>query len=162
MSAAERGADDGGHGPLDEVDRALVQALRQDGRATLSSLAAMTGLSLSAVQARVRKLEARDVITGYRAVVDPEVLGLPITAFVEITPLDQSQVDDAPERLREVPGIEACYSVAGGANYLLLVRVASPRALEELLGSIRREASVSTRSTVVLQTYFEGRANAAP
>lgn len=142
---------------LDDVDRALVQALREDGRATLATLAGVTGLSQSAVQARVRKLEARGVIVGYRAVVDPEAVGLPITAFVEITPLDQSQADDAPDRLRDVPGIEACYSVAGDANYLLLVRVPSPSALEDLLGLIRREASVSTRSTIVLRTYFDGR-----
>ncbi len=142
---------------LDVVDRALVQALREDGRATLATLAGITGLSQSAVQARVRKLEARGVIAGYRAVVDPEAVGLPITAFVEITPLDQSQADDAPERLLDVPGIEACYSVAGNANYLLLVRVPSPSALEDLLGVIRREASVSTRSTIVLRTYFDGR-----
>jgi Lrp/AsnC family leucine-responsive transcriptional regulator len=142
---------------LDDVDRALVRALREDGRATLAALAGVTGLSQSAVQARVRKLEARRVITGYRAVVDPEAVGLPIAAYVEITPLDQSQADDAPERLRDVPGIEACWSVAGNANYLLLVRVPSPSALEDLLGEIRREASVSTRSTVVLRTYFEGR-----
>lgn len=144
-------------GTLDDVDRALVRALREDGRATLAALAGVTGLSQSAVQARVRKLEARRVITGYRAVVDPDAVGLPIAAYVEITPLDQSQADDAPERLRDVPGIEACWSVAGNANYLLLVRVPSPSALEDLLGEIRREASVSTRSTVVLRTYFEGR-----
>jgi Lrp/AsnC family leucine-responsive transcriptional regulator len=143
--------------PLDDVDRALVQALREDGRATLAALATVTGLSQSAVQARVRKLEARGVITGYRAVVDLEAVGLPLTAFVEITPLDQSQTDDAPERLRALPGIEACYSVAGDANYLLLVRVPSPSALEDLLGVIRREVRVSTRSTIVLRTYFDGR-----
>nr|WP_125778208.1 Lrp/AsnC family transcriptional regulator [Antribacter gilvus] len=146
----------------DEVDRAIVRALREDGRTTLAQLSEVSGLSLSAVQVRVRKLEARGVITGYRAVVDPESVGLPLTAFVEVTPFDQSQEDDSPERLRDLPGIEACYSVAGNANYMLLVRVASPRALEELLGQIRRAASVYTRSTVVLQTYFEGRPVAAP
>lgn len=142
---------------LDGVDRTIVQALRADGRATLATLAEASGLSQSAVQARVRKLEGRGVITGYRAVVDPETVGLPITAYVEITPLDQSQADDAPERLRDIDGIEACWSVAGASNYLLLVRVPSPSALEDLLGRIRREAGVSTRSTIVLRTYFEGR-----
>jgi Lrp/AsnC family leucine-responsive transcriptional regulator len=140
---------------LDDVDARLVAALRADGRATLATLAGVTGLSQSAVQARVRKLEARGVITGYRAVVDPAALGLPLTAFVEIRPFDQAQDDDAPERVRSLPGVEACYSVAGEANYTLVVRVASPQALEELLGEIRREARVSTRSTIVLQTYFE-------
>ena len=142
--------------PLDGVDRALVDALRKDGRTTLAVLSEISGLSLSAVQVRVRKLEARGVITGYRAVVNPEAVGLPLSAFIEITPLDQAQEDDAPDRLRGMPGIESCYSVAGNANYLLTARVASPRALEELLGRIRRTAKVSTRTTVVLQTYFEG------
>ncbi|WP_278186886.1 Lrp/AsnC family transcriptional regulator [Myceligenerans salitolerans] len=141
----------------DDVDRTIVSALRADGRTTLAALSEATGLSLSAVQVRVRKLESRGVISGYRAVVDPEAIGLPLTAFIEITPLDQAQEDDAPMRLRELPWIEACYSVAGNANYLLLVRVPSPRELEGLLGQIRRTAQVSTRSTVVLQTYFEGR-----
>ncbi|MBL0885557.1 Lrp/AsnC family transcriptional regulator [Myceligenerans sp. I2] len=141
----------------DDVDRTIVSALRADGRTTLAALSEATGLSLSAVQVRVRKLESRGVISGYRAVVDPEAIGLPLTAFIEITPLDQAQEDDAPMRLKDLPGIEACYSVAGNANYLLLVRVASPRELEGLLGQIRRTAQVSTRSTVVLQTYFEGR-----
>ncbi|WP_318842769.1 Lrp/AsnC family transcriptional regulator [Myceligenerans pegani] len=141
----------------DDVDRTIVSALRADGRTTLAALSEATGLSLSAVQVRVRKLESRGVISGYRAVVDPEAIGLPLTAFIEITPLDQAQEDDAPQRLRDLPGIEACYSVAGNANYLLLVRVASPSQLEGLLGQIRRTAQVSTRSTIVLQTYFEGR-----
>lgn len=141
----------------DDVDRTIISALRADGRTTLAALSEATGLSLSAVQVRVRKLESRGVISGYRAVVDPEAIGLPLTAFIEIMPLDQAQEDDAPMRLRNLPGIEACYSVAGNANYLLLVRVASPRSLEDLLGQIRRTAQVSTRSTVVLQTYFEGR-----
>jgi Lrp/AsnC family leucine-responsive transcriptional regulator len=141
----------------DDVDRTIVSALRADGRTTLAALSEATGLSLSAVQVRVRKLESRGVISGYRAVVDPEAIGLPLTAFIEIMPLDQAQEDDAPMRLRNLPGIEACYSVAGNANYMLLVRVASPRELESLLGQIRRTAQVSTRSTIVLQTYFEGR-----
>ncbi|WP_460704768.1 Lrp/AsnC family transcriptional regulator [Myceligenerans halotolerans] len=141
----------------DDVDRTIVSALRADGRTTLAALSEATGLSLSAVQVRVRKLESRGVISGYRAIVDPEAIGLPLTAFIEITPLDQAQEDDAPQRLKDLPGIEACYSVAGNANYLLLVRVAAPRELEGLLGQIRRTAQVSTRSTVVLQTYFEGR-----
>lgn len=141
----------------DDVDRRIVSALRADGRTTLAALSEATGLSLSAVQVRVRKLESRGVIAGYRAIVDPEAIGLPLTAFIEIMPLDQAQEDDAPMRLKDLPGIEACYSVAGNANYLLLVRVASPRELEGLLGQIRRTAQVSTRSTVVLQTYFEGR-----
>ena len=59
---------------------------------------------MSAVQARVRRLESRGVITGYAAAVDHEALGLPLAAFVAITPLDPAQPDDAPQRLTEARG----------------------------------------------------------
>jgi Lrp/AsnC family leucine-responsive transcriptional regulator len=141
----------------DATDRLLVRLLAADGRATLATLAGRAGLSVSAVQARVRRLEARGVITGYAAAVDHEALGLPLAAFVAITPLDPAQPDDAPQRLTAVDAIEACYSVAGEDHYLLLVRAASPRALEGVLQEIRARANVATRTTIVLQTFFERR-----
>jgi Lrp/AsnC family leucine-responsive transcriptional regulator len=141
----------------DDVDRALVAQLAGDGRATLASLAGAAGLSVSATQARVRRLEQRGVIRGYAADVDPEALGLPLAAFIAITPLDPAQPDDAPERLKALPAVEACYSVAGDESYLLLVRVASPQRLEVLLRQIRQVANVRTRTTVVLQTFYERR-----
>ena len=141
----------------DAVDEGIVRALSADARATLSDLSAAVGLSVSAVQTRVRRLEARGVITGYRAVIEPAAVGKPLSAFVEITPLDPAQPDNAPELLEHLSEIDACHSVAGKASYILLVRVASPRHLESLLGEIRTAASVSTQTTVVLQTYYENR-----
>ena len=62
-----------------------------------------------------------------------------------------------PELLEHLSEIEACHSIAGDAAYLLFVRVATPRALEALIRDIRQAASVNTRTTVVLQTFFENR-----
>ncbi len=141
--------------PLDEIDRLLVRELIADGRATLSNLAEKASLSVSAVQSRVRRLEARGVIRGYTASVDPEAWGRALSAFVAITPLDPSQPDDAPARLRHIEAVEACHSVAGEESYVLLVRVGSPRQLEELLQEIRSTANVKTRSTVILRTFYD-------
>lgn len=141
----------------DDIDSGIVRAVLQDARATLADLSAAVGLSVSAVQARLRRLEARGVITGYRALVDAESVGKPLAAFVEITPLDPGQPDNAPELLEHLAEIEACHSVAGDAAYILLVRVASPRHLEALVRDIRFAASVNTRTTVVLQTFYENR-----
>lgn len=140
---------------LDDTDRLLVRALVADGRATLSALAEKAGLSISAVQSRVRRLESRNVIRGYTAKIDPESVGQNLSAFVAITPLDPSQPDDAPTRLRNLPEVVSCHSVAGDESYVLLVRVASPRALETLLQAIRMAANVNTRSTVILQTFYD-------
>ncbi|MBT8797641.1 Lrp/AsnC family transcriptional regulator [Microbacterium flavum] len=141
----------------DAVDLRILGEVSRDGRATLSDLSAATGLSVSAVQARLRRLESRGVITGYRATLDPEAAGRPLSAFVEITPLDPAQPDIAPELLEHLDAIEACHSIAGDAAYMLFVRVASPRALEDLIRDIRMAANVRTRTTVVLQTFYEHR-----
>jgi Lrp/AsnC family leucine-responsive transcriptional regulator len=144
--------------PLDDaIDAGIVRAVSNDARATLADLSAAVGLSVSAVQTRLRRLEARGVITGYRALVDAEAVGKPLAAFVEITPLDPAQPDNAPELLEHLSEIEACHSIAGDASYILLVRVATPRHLESLIRDIRSAASVNTRTTVVLQTFYENR-----
>src|SRR5262249_28328576 len=124
---------------------------------SFTELARQAGLSVSAVHQRVRRLETDGVITGYAALCDPVVIGLPLTAFVSIKPFDPSAPDDAPQRLRHLSAVEACHSVAGDENYILKVRVASPAALEDLLQQIRSLASVSPRPTVVLSTAYENR-----
>lgn len=141
----------------DAVDRRIAATLARDSRTTLAELASVVGLSVSAVQARVRRLEKRGVIAGYRAMLVPEAVGRPLAAFVEITPLDPAQPDNAPELLEHLTEIETCHSIAGNAAYMLFVRVGSPRALEALIRDIRGAAQVSTRTTVVLQTFFENR-----
>ena len=142
---------------MEEIDRAIVTALTLDGRLSYTDLAERVGLSVSAAHQRVRRLEQRGVLKGYSARVDFTALDLPLTAFVAIRPLDPSQADDAPDRLANLPEIEACYSVAGEDHYLLLVRVRGPQDLERLLQDIRSAANVSTRTTVVLSTAYEGR-----
>ena len=144
--------------PLDDLDRALLRLLAEDGRRSYADLARETGLSTSAVHQRVRRLEQRGAIRGYTARIDPAVAGLPLAAFISIQPIDPAAPDDAPERLRHLTAIEACHSVAGTESYILQVRVAGPAELEQLLQEIRALAGVSTRTTVVLSTPWEWRA----
>lgn len=140
---------------MEDIDRRIIELLSADGRMSFTDLGKETGLSTSAVHQRVRRLEKRKVIRGYRAVVDPDALGLPLTAFVSIKAFDPSAEDEAPEKLAGIAGIESCYSVAGEDAYILKVRVASPVALEGLLSEIRGVAGVSTRTNVVLSVPFE-------
>jgi Lrp/AsnC family leucine-responsive transcriptional regulator len=156
-SPAESGGGSGAGGGAVDVDHALLAALAREGRASYTELAEKVGLSVSAVHQRVRRLEQRGLITGYRAMLQPKALGLPLTAFVSITPIDVAQPDDAPARLAHLSAIEECHSVAGMESYILKVRVASPDALETLLQEIRTAANVTTRTTVVLSTFYEDR-----
>jgi Lrp/AsnC family transcriptional regulator, leucine-responsive regulatory protein len=140
-----------------DTDRLILQLLAADGRMSFTDLGKATGLSTSAVHQRVKRLEQRGVIQGYGATVDHDQMGLPLTAFVSVKPIDASEPDDYPQRLREIRSIESCWSVAGDESYILKVRVATPGELEELLASIRSAANVSTRTTIVLSTPYENR-----
>ena len=142
---------------MEDLDREIVRLLAHDGRRSFTDLAKDTGLSVSAVHQRVRRLEKRGIIRGYAADIDADEVGLPLTAFVSIKPIDPAAPDDAPDRLAHLDAIEACHSVAGDESYILKVRVRDPGALEALLQEIRAAANVSTRTTVVLSTPYEGR-----
>ena len=142
---------------LDRRDLDILGALQRDARATYADVGKQVGLSPSSVHQRVRKLEQSGVIRGYRATVDPEAIGLQVTALVAAMPLDPKQPDDLPERVEELPEVEACYSVAGEANYVLKVRTRTTEALEDLLRTIREKGGVQTRTTIVLSTPFEDR-----
>jgi Lrp/AsnC family transcriptional regulator, leucine-responsive regulatory protein len=139
------------------MDRQIVQLLARDGRMSYTDLAKATGLSTSAAHQRVRRLEERGVIRGYTAVVDADAVGLPLTAFISVTPLDPSAPDDVADRLADIDQIEACHSVAGEESYILKARVGAPGDLEDLLSRIRTVANVRTRTTIVLSTPYESR-----
>ena len=142
---------------LDQRDLDIVAALQEDARATYADVARRVGLSASSVHQRVRRLEEAGVIHGYRAVVDPEALGLYVTALISVMPLDPKQPDDLPDRVREFHEIEDCYSVAGAENYVLKVRTGTTGDLQDLLRRLREKGGVQTRTTVVLSIPFEGR-----
>ncbi len=142
---------------LEELDKHIVALLAGDGRMSFTDLGRETGLSVSAVHQRVRRLEQRGVIQSYAARISAAEIGLPLTAFVSLKPIDPAASDDAPEKLAHLEAIEACHSVAGEENYILKVRVSGPTELEALLHEIRALAAVNTRTTVVLSTPYEGR-----
>jgi Lrp/AsnC family leucine-responsive transcriptional regulator len=142
---------------LDERDLAIVAALQEDARATFAEIGARAGLAASSVHDRVRRLEQAGVIRGYHAEVDPQGIGLFVTALVSVTPLDPKQPDDLPERVLEFPEVLDCHSVAGAENYVLKVRTRTTPDLEDFLRRLREKAEVQTRTTVVLSTPFEHR-----
>ena len=142
---------------MEDTDRLIMRLLAADGRMSFTDLAKETGLSVSAVHARVKRLEKKGTIQGYRAEVSLDELGLPLVAFVSVRPIDPAAPDDTPQRLAHLAPIEACHSVAGEESYILKVRVATPSDLEALLQEIRAAANVATRTTIVLSTPVQSR-----
>jgi len=142
---------------VEPTDRKILQLLATDGRMSFTDLGKATGLSTSAVHQRVKRLEMRGLIQGYGATINHAEIGLPLTAFISIRPMDPSQPDDCASRLEHIEEIESCWSTAGEESYILKVRSTTPQELEELLARIRSAANVSTRTTIVLTTYYENR-----
>lgn len=142
---------------MENLDRQILALLARDGRMSYTDIGKATGLSTSAAQQRVRRLEQRGTITGYRACISGGALGLMLTAFIDVKPFTPEQPDDTPELLGSIEQVVSCYSVAGEANYLLKVQVANAAELEELLATIRSKGRVSTHTTVVLSTPYEDR-----
>jgi Lrp/AsnC family transcriptional regulator, leucine-responsive regulatory protein len=145
---------------VDTLDRRIIAALRENGRATYAELGRKVGLSASAVHERVGKLEATGVITGYHAMVDPSAVGLGVTALIGIHSTDVADDEDVAASLAQLAEIESCYRVAGDESFVVKVRVGTVDELEQTLGRLRRIDGVArTRTTLVLSTRFEGRPN---
>ena len=141
---------------MDRLDRSILGLLEKDARLTYGQIGKSVGLAASSVHDRVRKLEKKGVIKGYRAEIDFDEVDLPITAFVSLA-LRPASPDKIPSRIAEFPLVESCYSVAGDNSYALIVRAPSTKALEDLLDSLRAKLEVVTKSTIVLSTPFERR-----
>ncbi|HET8657428.1 MAG TPA: Lrp/AsnC family transcriptional regulator [Micromonosporaceae bacterium] len=143
---------------LDQIDRHLVELLRTNARLSYAELARQVGLSAPAVHERVGKLEAAGVIRGYRADIEPESIGLGVTAVIGIVQAGDTEIDDVVTQLRELPEIESCYFLAGQESFLLTVRVGTIAELEDLVIRLNRLSGVAaTRTTVALSTKWEGR-----
>jgi Lrp/AsnC family leucine-responsive transcriptional regulator len=127
-----------------------VSSARSDGRMTMTELARRIGLSKTPCQARVRKLEAEGFIKGYRAVLDPEKMGLGHVTFVEVRLSDtrESALRAFNAAIQSVPEIEQCHMIAGAFDYLLKVRSrdidAYRRVLGEVISALPHVASTST------------------
>jgi Lrp/AsnC family leucine-responsive transcriptional regulator len=144
---------------LDEVDRRLVLALSRDGRRSAAALAKDLSLSRQAVTERIRDLERRGVIRGYRADVDPLALGLEVRAQVRIT-LDASA---APAREKEVlrrltanPLVRSVYRVSGEDCFVAQVLCRRIEDVSALLAELQATRVLqSSRTSFVLETVLE-------
>ena len=144
---------------MDDIDRRLLTALLADARTSWADLARQVGLSAPAVQDRVRKLEREGVLRGTTARLDAARAGLGVSALVGLQQREGVDADDIVDRLREVPEIEDCWFVAGEEAFVVKVRVADLDDLDRTLRVLRHVPGVTrTRTTVVLNTPFEGRA----
>jgi Lrp/AsnC family leucine-responsive transcriptional regulator len=133
----------------DATDHAILAALERDGRLSYADLADSVDLSKTATWGRVRDLEGRRVIAGYRAEIAPAAVGLDIHAFVQVT-IKSTLYEQFEHSVLRHPAVLECYTTAGQADYLLHVLVADVGTLDTLLRTeISQMPGVERISTTV-------------
>ena len=108
---------------MDELDRKIIAALQDDGRLTITELAAQVGLTVSPCHRRLRELERSGAIRGYRAVVDAEALGLPfeVLVFVTMRREDRETLMAFEQGLAAIPNVVRAERLFGDPDYLLRI-----------------------------------------
>jgi Lrp/AsnC family transcriptional regulator, leucine-responsive regulatory protein len=143
---------------LSANDARILAVLQRDGRRPYADLGAEVGMTGPSAHERVKKLEARGVIRGYAAVVDPRAVGYDILAFSWITQAPGTVSDDLTESFAAIPEIEECHHITGEADYLIKVRARDTRDLERVLRRVQSTPNVfSTETDVVFSSGFERR-----
>ena len=142
---------------IDHLDVRIIEILQANARETQADIARDVGLAPSAVMERVRKLEARGVIRGYSALIDPRAIALPLLAFVAVRSDEIGAEDRVAHALVEIPEVLEVHHVAGEDCYLVKVRARDAEDLGVLLRTRfgRIPGVRSTRTTIVLETVKE-------
>lgn len=142
---------------IDDIDLQILHKLQENARETQADIARAVGLAPSAVLERIRKLEARRIIQGYTARIDPAILGQSMLAFVAVRSAEGPADDSVARQLGDLPEVLEVHHVAGDDCYFVKIRARNPEHLGSLLrNDIGRIPGVrSTRTTVVLETVKE-------
>jgi DNA-binding Lrp family transcriptional regulator len=137
-----------GRRALDALDVALLTALREHRRAGDLELSRITGVARATVTARLERLEAAGVITGYGPDVDVSAAGFGVQAFVTLE-IAQGAIEAVTRDLEDIPGVLEAHATTGVGDVLCRVAAGSHEALQQTLVDLNRSASV-VRSTSVI------------
>jgi len=142
---------------IDATDHEILKMLQQNARVSNAEIARQVRMAPSAILERIRKLEARGVIQGYEARIDPEALGLSLLAYIFVRTTDIGGELLTGEELAHIEEVQEVHHIAGEDCFLVKARVRDARSLGRLLRErfTRHGGVVSTRTTIVLETLHE-------
>lgn len=141
---------------MDAIDRRIIAMLQRDSRLSYADLGGEVGLSVSAVNERLKKLTNRRVLRAFVGVVDPQAVGLALCAFLQVLIERPEHEGGFLTRVVDMPEVQECHHVTGDYSYLLKVRVRDTAHFEALLGGLKSLPGVArTQTIVVLSTRKE-------
>lgn len=134
---------------LDDTDRKILELLQQDAHLTNAAIGEAVGLSAPSVFERIRKLEQRGVIRGYKAQVDATAVGRPLTAFIRLTLAYDDKHDKGFQAISADPDVLEAYELAGEDCLIVKTRLANTDELHTLLHRIRAHVTVLRSVTMI-------------
>lgn len=136
---------------MDNLDRRIIDQLRQNSRAAYGDIGGVIGLSASAVKRRVDRLMTDGVIRGFTIHVDPSVEGLETEAYVELFCRGTVAPDELRRLLEGVPDVVDAGTVSGSADAIVHMRSHNIASLEDALEAVRNAPNVDhTRTSIVM------------
>lgn len=142
---------------FDQVDLQILRLMQDNGRINNADIARELGMAPSAILERVKKLEQKEVILGYTAVIDPTVVGQKLLSYIFIKANEGLSNESTGIALAEIPEVQEVHEIAGDDGYLVKVRTADSAALIDLMRNTFSKIPniISTRTTIVLDTVKE-------
>lgn len=142
---------------LDDTDRKILGLLQTDDRLALNELSRKTGVAVSTVNDRIKRLVRNGVITGFHARVAAESLGIDLLAFMLVGWSDPRVEAPFLEKIRKSPAVLECHHITGSWNYLLKVRIRNTRELETFLATVVKGVRGVERTVtlIALSTFKE-------
>jgi len=139
---------------MDTNDIKALSLLQHEGRASWSRLGELLGMTGPAAAERVRRLEERGIIRGFTALIDPESVGLALTAFIALSLEKPTHREAFLKRVQRLPEIQECHHCTGEDDYLLKVRCRGVSDLDRLINTELKSLSgvLRTRTTIVMRT----------
>lgn len=133
---------------VDDINARLLVELQRDCRVTMAKLARRVGMSAPAVTERVRRMEEAGVITGYRADINPGVLGLPVSAYIRVRP-NPGQLQKTAQLAEQIAEVVECHRITGEDCFIMKVHFPAMDQLDRLLD---RFVALGTTTTSIIQS----------
>jgi Lrp/AsnC family leucine-responsive transcriptional regulator len=139
--------------PLDDLSAHILEELQLDARLSITEIGRRVGLSAPAVAERIKRMEDEGIITGYRALVDTDKIGLTVNAFITL----KSNITHAAaaKRISEIPEVIECYNITGNNCVIMKVSAPTTRRLEGVIGQLQLIGETNT--SIILSPTFDSR-----
>jgi len=143
---------------IDDIDVRILQLLQERGRIKRNEIAEKVSLSVPSVSERMKKLEERGVVEGYRAIVNPKRVGYDISAFIRVMVDGSKHYPGFVERASKLDQVQEVHSITGEGSHILRVLIRNTSGLEQLLSTIQGWPGIhGTSTSIVLSSYKDSR-----